>query len=335
VYCGLLKIESELLVVTRIIFMGTPDFAVPALSALIGPWSQAREYEVVMVVTQPDRPSGRGKRLALSPVKLVAQWAGLPVLQPETLKDEAAVTQLAALKPDLIIVAAFGQILRQNVLALPPRGCINIHASLLPRWRGAAPVAAAIRAGDTETGVTLMLMDEGLDTGPMIARRAVPVTPQHTGGSLTHELAETGAALLLETLPAWLAGSIEPEAQDNSRATLAPRLKKEEGAINWTQSAVEIERQVRAFDPWPGTFTQGPRGLIKILEVEVAANVIGPPEAEAGIVFKRHGTVYTTTGHGVLSLVRVQPAGKKEMTAEAMLNGQPELPGSRLGADQA
>jgi methionyl-tRNA formyltransferase len=325
---------------TRIIFMGTPDFAVPALSALITaslpPLKEGvggdREYEVVTVVTQPDRPSGRGKQLTPSPVKVVAQSAGLNVLQPETLKDEATVAELAALRPDLIVVAAFGQILRKNVLALPPYGCINIHASLLPRWRGAAPVAAAIRAGDTETGITLMLMDEGLDTGPMIARRAIPILPHHTGGTLTAKLAELGAALLLETLPAWLAGETKPQPQDNNLATLAPRLKKEEGAINWTQSASEIERQVRAFDPWPGTFTQGPRGQFKILAVEVAPDIsASPSQAEPGTVFKHNGDVYVTTGQGSIRLVTVQPAGKKEMGAVAMLNGQPELWGARLG----
>ncbi|GIK38812.1 MAG: methionyl-tRNA formyltransferase [Chloroflexota bacterium] len=316
--------------------MGTPDFAVPALSALITPpppplqGGGVREgYEVVAVVTQPDRPSGRGKQLIPSPVKRLAQSAGLKVLQPETLKDEAAVAELAALEPDLMVVAAFGQILRQNVLTLPLYGCINIHASLLPRWRGAAPVAAAIRAGDAETGVTLMLMDTGLDTGPMLARRSVPITPQHTAGTLTAELAEVGAALLLETLPAWFAGEIEPQPQDNSQATLAPRLKKEQGVIHWTQSAVEIERQVRAFDPWPGTFTEGPRGPFKILVVEVA-EMIGPSQAGPGTVFKYQGRVYVSTGQGVVRLVIVQPAGKKEMTAEAMLNGQPELLGARL-----
>jgi methionyl-tRNA formyltransferase len=314
--------------------MGTPDFAVPALSALLSPVSQAQGNDVIAVVTQPDRPSGRGRQLTPAPVKVVAQQAGLKILQPETLKDEAAVAELAALKPDLIVVAAFGQILRKNVLALPPRGCINVHASLLPRWRGAAPVAAAIRAGDAETGVTLMLMDEGLDTGPMIARRAVPITAQHTGGSLTGELAELGAALLLETLPAWLAGAIEPEPQDNSLATLAPRLKKEEGEIQWTQTAIEIERQVRAFDPWPGTFTQGPRGLFRVLAVELTPQVAGSPQAESGLVFKHQGGVYVTTGQGVVRLVRVQPAGKKEMSAEAMLNGQPELLGARLGSSE-
>jgi methionyl-tRNA formyltransferase len=241
------------------------------------------------------------------------------------------VAELAALEPDLIVVAAFGQILRQNVLALPPHGCLNIHASLLPRWRGAAPVAAAIRAGDAETGVTLMLMEAGLDTGPMIARRTVPIIPQHTAGTLTAELAELGAVLLLETLPSWFAGDIEPQPQDNSQATLAPRLKKEQGAINWTQSAVEIERQVRAFDPWPGTFTAGPRGPFKVLAVEVTSEVIDPPQAEPGLIFKQQGRVYVTTGQGVVCLVIVQPAGKKEMAAEAMLNGQPELLGAQLG----
>jgi methionyl-tRNA formyltransferase len=335
-----LKDERKFFVVKRIIFMGTPDFAVPALSALITPpppysppckGGDGGGYEVVAVVTQPDRPSGRGKQLTPSPVKLLAQSAGLKVLQPETLKDEAAVAELVALEPDLIVVAAFGQILRQNVLALPPHGCLNIHASLLPRWRGAAPVAAAIRAGDTETGVTLMLMEAGLDTGPMIAHRTVPITPQHTAGTLTAELAELGAVLLLETLPSWFAGDIEPQPQDNSQATLAPRLKKEQGAINWAQSAVEIERQVRAFDPWPGTFTTGPRGPFKVLAVEVMSEVIDPPQAEPGLVFKQQGRVYVTTGQGVVRLVTVQPAGKKEMAAEAMLNGQPELLGAQLG----
>jgi methionyl-tRNA formyltransferase len=319
---------------TRIIFMGTPDFAVPALSALIATSAVGGAYELVAVVTQPDRPSGRGKQVTASPVKQVAQSAGLKVLQPETLKAEVAVAELAALQPDMMVVAAFGQILRKNVLTLPPHGCINIHASLLPRWRGAAPIAAAIRAGDAETGVTLMLMDVGLDTGPMLARRVVPITPQHTGGSLTTELAEAGAALLLETLPAWLVGQITPQPQDNSLATLAPRLKKEQGVIDWTQAAVEIERQVRAFDPWPGTFTEGPRGQFKVLAVEAVPQATFPAQMESGTVFKHRGGVYIATGQGAIRLVRVQPAGKKEMPAEAMLNGQPELWGARLGSSE-
>lgn len=305
--------------------MGTPDFSVPTLTALI-----ESEYELVAVVTQPDRPRGRGKKLTPSPVKVVAEGAGLKVLQPETLKSAEAVAALAALKPDLIVVAAFGQILRRNVLTLPPRGCINVHASLLPRWRGAAPVAAAIRAGDAETGVTIMLMDEGMDTGPMLARQAIPITPTHTRGTLSAELAELGATLLIETLPDWLAGKIKTQSQDDSLATLAPRLKKEEGAINWSQSAVEIERQVRAFYPWPGTFTQGPRSQFKVLAVEVAANAPDFEQSQPGTVFKHERSVCVTTGQGVLRLVKVQPAGKKEMPAESMLNGQPELWGARL-----
>lgn len=309
----------------KIIFMGTPDFAVPSLMALL-----ESEYEVVAVVTQPDRPSGRGKKLTPSPVKVVAEKAGLKVLQPQTLKADGAVAELAALAPELIVVAAFGQILRKNVLTLPPYGCINVHASLLPRWRGAAPVAAAIRAGDAETGVTIMLMDEGLDTGPVLARRAIPITPAHNRASLTSDLANLGAALLVETLPAWLAGEIPPQPQDDALATLAPRLKKEEGMIDWRRPAAEIERQVRAFYPWPGTFTFGPRGQFKVLAVEVAADLGRAGQLEPGTIFKHQRGIYVATGQGALRLVTVQPAGKKEMAAEAMLNGQPELLGARL-----
>ncbi|MBN1995741.1 MAG: methionyl-tRNA formyltransferase [Anaerolineae bacterium] len=320
----------EYLLATNIIFMGTPDFAVPALKALITS-AKKEPWNVVAVVTQPDRPSGRGRRLTPPPVKMVAEQAGLKVLQPSTLKSEEAVAKLAALKPGLIVVAAFGQILRKNVLALPPHGCINIHASLLPRWRGAAPVIAALRAGDTTTGVTLMQMDEGLDTGPIIAQRAMPITAAHTGGTLTAELAQLGATLLVETLPAWLAGEITPHPQDDKLATLAPRLKKEEGVIDWSQTAAEIERQVRAFQPWPGAFTQGPRGPFKVLAVDLDPDV-GPPEQFLpGVVFNHERGVYVATGQGAIRLVTVQPAGKKEMTAEAMLNGQPELLGARLG----
>ena len=324
----------------KIIFMGTPDFAVPALTALLknnAPLSKSGAqpqpgYEVVAVVTQPDRPRGRGQKLTPSPVKVAAEKAGLRVLQPKTLKSAEAVAELAALKPDLIVVAAFGQILRPDVLNLPPHGCLNLHASLLPRWRGAAPVAAAIRAGDAETGITVMLMDEGLDTGPMLAQRAIPITPNHTAGSLTAELAELGAALLMETLPAWLAGALQPQPQDDALATFAPRLKKEEGDIDWTQTAVEIERQVRALHPWPGAFTSGPRGQIKILEVEVISDELPQAQARPGTLFKHKREVCVATGQGVIRLATVQPAGKKEMAAIAMLNGQPDLWGAQLGS---
>jgi len=308
----------------KIIFMGTPDFAVPTLTALI-----QSDYNLVAVVTQPDRPSGRGQRLTPPPVKQVAQAAGLKLLQPPSLKGEATVAELAALEPDLIVVAAFGQILRRNVLTLPLYGCINVHASLLPRWRGAAPVVKAIEAGDTETGITIMQMDEGLDTGPIIAQRAIPIRSDHTGGTLTAELAELGAGLLLDVLPLWLAGKIRPQPQNDELATLAPRLKKEEGAIDWRRPAVEIERQVRAFSPWPGAFTQGLRDQIKIWAVELAPHLT--TTALPGTLFRQERGIYVATGAGALRLVTVQPAGKKVMTSEAMLNGQPDLLNSRLG----
>ncbi len=309
--------------------MGTPDFAVPTLTTLI-----KSEYDILAIVTQPDRRRGRGRKLTPPPVKVVAEQAGIKVLQPQTLRSEEVAAKLAALKPDLIVVAAFGQILRPNVLALPPHGCLNIHASLLPRWRGAAPVAAAIRAGDAETGVTLMRMDERLDTGPTLACRAIPITPIHNRGILTAELAELGAALLFDTLPVWLGGKLQAQPQDDNLATLAPLLKKEAGAIDWGRPAVEIERQVRAFYPWPGSFTQGPRGQFKILALETAFNVTGPKQSDPGTVFKYRRGVYVTTGQESLRLLTVQPAGKKEMPAEAMLNGQPDLWGARLGRRQ-
>lgn len=313
----------------KVIFMGTPDFAVPALNALIET-ADRNQWEVLAVVTQPDRPKGRGKTLAAPPVKIAAQKAGVKVFQPSTLKSQEAVTELAWLKPDVIIVAAFGQILRKNVLDLPPHGCLNIHASLLPRWRGASPVTAAIRAGDTETGVTLMQMDEGLDTGPMIARRSVPIQPTDTAGTLTTTLAKLGAALLVDTLPNWLAGNIAPQPQNDALATMAPRLQKTEGAIDWTQSAAEIERQVRAFHPWPGTFTRGPRGQLKIITVNLSANTLPPSGSKPGTVFRQQPGVYVTTGLGAIRLETVQPAGKTPMQATALLNGQPELLGAQL-----
>jgi methionyl-tRNA formyltransferase len=318
----------------RIVFMGTPDFAVPPLQALIESAAQ-KDWQVVAVVTQPDRPQGRGKKLASSPVKVVAEAAGLTLWQPATLKTEAAIEHLAALQPDVVIVAAFGQILRKNVLDMPPYGCLNIHASLLPRWRGAAPITAAIRAGDTETGITLMKMDEGLDTGAIIAQRSLPILPTHTGGTLTAELAQVGASLLLDTLPGWLAGKITPRPQNDALATLATRLKKEEGVIDWSQPAAAIERQVRAFQPWPGTFTQGTRGPLKIIAVDLAAGVSPPAGNKPGTVFTQQREVYVSTGEGVIHLQTVQPAGKKPMAAAALLNGQPDLLGAQLGQPAA
>ena len=307
---------------SRIIFMGTPDFAAPALTEL------HKAYNVVMVVTQPDRKSGRGRKLTASPVKKFAQAANLPVFQPNTLKDPQAVSFLQDLKPDLIVVAAFGQILRRNVLDMPRQGCINIHASLLPRWRGASPVTAAILAGDAETGITLMQMDPGLDTGPIIRQRAMPITPQHTGQSLTAELSFMGADLLIETLPDWLDGKITPQPQDDALATLARRIKKEQGLLNWRQSALQIDRQVRAFFPWPGAFTHWQGKTLKVLSV--AAAVDWAEDLPPGRVFKLGKEIAVAASQGAIILQQIQPAGKRPMSAKSFVAGAAKFIGSQL-----
>jgi len=309
-----------------IIFMGTPDFAVPTLAEL------HRNYNVVMVVTQPDRKSGRGRKVMASPVKEAAEAANLPVFQPSALKDPQAVSFLRDLNPDLIVVAAFGQILRRDVLDMPRQGCINIHASLLPRWRGASPVVAAILNGDTETGITLMQMEPGLDTGPIIRQRAMPITPQHTGESLTAELSLMGAELLIETLPDWLNKKITPQPQDDTRATLARRIKKEQGLINWQQNAAQIDRQVRAFFPWPGTFTHWQGKTLKALSVSAVAD--WAEDLPPGQVFTLKKDIAVATSQGAIILQQVQPAGKRQMSAKSFVAGATNFIGSQLSNDE-
>ncbi|MBX3064258.1 MAG: methionyl-tRNA formyltransferase [Anaerolineae bacterium] len=315
---------------TRVVFMGTPDFAVPPLQKLI----DAPQFEVVGVVTQPDRPAGRGNAIQQSPVKQTAVAANIPVMQPEKLRQPGAFEQLQAWQPDLIVVAAFGQILRQNVLDLPHYGCINVHASLLPRWRGAAPIQAVIRAGDAESGITIMRMDAGLDTGPMINKQAIPITPTDTGGSLHDKLAAIGGDLLLETLPRYLSGELIPQAQEESLQTYAPMIKKEDGAIQWAQSAAEIERQVRAYDPWPGTFTLWQGKPLKILPAaEKQPRVLPKHSGAVGEVIKTNdGMIGVVTGDGVYVLWQVQPAGKAAMPISAFINGYPAFIGAHVGS---
>lgn len=295
----------------RIVFMGSPEFALPTLEML------AREYAVAGVVTQPDKPAGRGRDVTPPVVKTAALALGLPVLQPATLKDPAAFKQLAGLNPDLIIVAAFGQILRQDVLDLPPFGCINVHASLLPRWRGAAPIQAAILNGDEETGVTIMRMEAGLDTGPILAQRATPIEPGETGGILSDRLAILGANLLRETLPAWLDGSIQPVPQDESQAAYAPRLKKDEGFLVFSQPVTLLERRVRAFNPWPGTFFLLGDLILKIHK----AHLLEDPDAQPGrrVIIEKKPAIGAAGGWLVLDVL--QPAGRKPMPGEAFLSG--------------
>ncbi len=308
---------------TRTIFMGTPDFSVPTLAALV-----QQGYDVAAVVTQPDRPVGRGRRLELSPVKAFAMQQGLTVLQPPTLKAPEAVAELAELRPDVIVVAAFGQILRPAVLDLPPYGCINVHASLLPRWRGAAPVQAAILAGDKVTGSTIMRMDAGMDTGPILAQAALAIQPDDSGGTLTARLAQQGADLLIETLPRWLAGEISPQFQDASLATLCRPLRKEQGLIDWAQPASQIAQAVRAFNPWPAASTVWQGQPLKILQAEALPDQTGK---EAGQVRLAGAAVVVTTGAGLLRLDLVQLAGRAAMPAQDFVRGQRSFVGSRLG----
>lgn len=315
--------EHEQTKQARVVFMGTPAFALPTLEALV------RHHHVVGVVTQPDREAGRGRVLTPPPVKTAAHAYGLPLIQPKTLRDPAAIAQIRAWAPDVIVVAAFGQLLRPEVLNIPPHGCLNVHASLLPKYRGAAPIAAAILAGEAVTGVTIMRIDPGLDSGPIIAQRAEPIRPDDTAGTLGERLARLGAELLIEVLPGWLAGTIQAVPQDESAATFAPRIRKEDGRLDWTRPAVELERQVRAFSPWPGTFTTLAG---EVLHIRAAALAEAAASGEPGqVVALPGGRVGVVTGAGVLELKEVQPAGKRVMSAADFARGRRDFIGARLG----
>ena len=315
---------------TRVVFMGTPEFAVPTLAKL------ADRFEVAGVFTQPDKPAGRGQQLDAPPIKRFAQERSLPVFQPRTLRDEAVQAQMAALRPDVIVVAAYGLILPKAVLDLPPHGCINVHASLLPRYRGAAPIPAAILDGQAETGITLMRMDEGLDTGPMIAQAAIEINADDTTGDLTPRLAELGAQKVIEVLPDWIAGAITPQPQDESRATWAPKFSKADGRLDWSQSASSLSRRVRAFSPRPGTFTHWNGKLVRILSVQVTSHSLEKAQASQGIVglVVRDGSdIGVVTGDSILRLVEIQLEGKRAMSAQDFARGQPSFVGSVLAHD--
>jgi methionyl-tRNA formyltransferase len=300
--------------------MGTPEFAVPSLAALL------RAHTVVGVVSQPDRPAGRGRQVAAPPVKTVALAAGVPVIQPRRLSEPTAMEQLTAWAPDLIVVTAFGQILKPAVLDLPPHGCLNVHASLLPRHRGAAPIAAAILAGDTETGATIMRMDVGLDTGPILTQRTLSIAPDDTAGTLAEKLAPLGAELLIDTLPAYLAGTLTPQPQDNDLATYARQFKKEDGRLNFTRPAIELDRQVRALHPWPGAFAMLADAPFKVLQARPIPGVSGTP----GEVVDTPEGPGVVCGAGALLLLEVQPPGKRPMPARDFARGARGFVGSRL-----
>ncbi len=299
---------------TRVVFMGSPAFAVPILEAL------ARHYEVVGVVTQPDRPAGRGGLLRPPPVKVCAEALGLPVIQPERLREEYAMAQLRAWGPQVIVVAAFGQILKPEVLDLPPHGCLNVHASLLPRWRGASPIQAAILAGDAQTGVTIMKMDAGVDTGPILAQRPMPIAPDDTALSLSERLAHLGAELLLEVLPDYLEGRLLPQPQAEQGVTYAPLLKKEDGRLDFQKSAVELERQVRAMNPWPGAWFEWRQAPIKVWRARISQEA-SPGAGRRGIV---DGYPAIGAADQFLVLEEIQPAGRKVMPGKAFLAGARE-----------
>jgi methionyl-tRNA formyltransferase len=306
-----------------LIFAGTPEFSVPALQALF-----ASRHRIIAVYTQPDRPAGRGRQLAMSPVKECAVKYGAPVEQPATLREPAAVERLASWSADLMIVVAYGLLLPAPVLRTPRLGCINIHASLLPRWRGAAPIQRAILAGDARTGVTIMQMDEGLDTGPMLLERSIEIGERETAASLHDRLATLGADAVLEALDRLAAGDLQPRAQPADGATYAGKLRKEEALIDWTRSAVEIDRQVRAFNPWPVAETRWNGQQLRIWEAKPIAT---KTSAAPGAVLSSGPTgIDVAAGDGVLRIIRLQAPGRKAVSAPEFSNAH-RLDGVVLG----
>ncbi|MDH3670084.1 MAG: methionyl-tRNA formyltransferase [Gammaproteobacteria bacterium] len=311
----------------NIVFAGTPDFAVPVLRAL----AEDNRHHIVAVYTQPDRRAGRGQRLRASAVKQVASELGLTVQQPIKL-DGHAVAALQTLQPDVIVVVAYGLMLPKAVLELPPYGCVNVHASLLPRWRGAAPIARAIEAGDSTTGVTIMQMDEGLDTGPILARSSLPISNTDTSQTLHDRLAELGAGRMLDTLERLAAGHITAQPQDETLASYARKLNKEEAMLNWAEPASRLDRKIRAFNPRPVAHTRFRQRGLRVWEARPRDSGESSPSAVPGeVVATDRDGIHVLSSDGVLSLRRVQLDGGKPMSAEAFINGHALAPGERLG----
>ena len=318
----------------RIVFLGTSEFALPTLRRLV-----ESDCEVVAVYTQPDRPAGRGRKETPSPVKELALSYGLPLLQPARVSAPEATAELAAFNPELLVAAAYGQILRERVLQVPPRGIINIHPSLLPRYRGASPVAAAILAGDAETGVTIMLMVLALDEGPILSQRRMSIDPRDTTGTLTERLAHSGADLLLQTLPAYLDGTLQPQPQDPSLASYVPMVRKEDGLIDWRLPAIDLWRRVRAYNPWPGAFTHLDGVMLRILDARPVPGDSGePPGAVVALSaaepadqpLAREAAFAVQTGDGRLAVLRLQKAGHRALAAADFLRGERGFLGRRL-----
>lgn len=322
----------------RIIYMGTPQFAVPTLEALIQhskPGALLPEgYEIVTVITRPDKPAGRGRGIVYSPVKQAAVEHDLPVWQPGSFKKAENSEALAAYKADLYIVAAFGQILPQNVLDQPRYGTLNVHASLLPKYRGADPIAECILQGDAESGVSIMLLDAGIDTGPVLLRRTLTLAEDETTGTLTPRLADLGAEALLEALPLWIQEKITPEPQDEEHATHTHMLKKEDGRIQWERSAGAISRQVRAYQPWPSAYTTWKGKLLKILTARPLDRQPATAVAPGTALVREHAgqkVLVVATSSGLLQVQRLQLEGKKAMTTEEFLRGYSQISEQPLG----
>jgi methionyl-tRNA formyltransferase len=323
----------------RIIFMGTPQFAVPALEALIAGTAPGavlpQGYRLVTVITRVDKPAGRGKEIIYSPVKQAALAHDISVWQPGSLKRPENIEALAAYQADLYIVAAFGQILPQAVLDQPRYGALNIHASLLPKYRGMSPISEAILQGDSETGISIMLIDAGVDTGPVLLRRTLPIAADDMTGSLTARLATLGAHTLLEALPLWIAGSITPEPQDELKASHTRMLRKEDGEIRWERPAAVLAREVRAYNPWPSAYTYWRGKLLKIDTAHPSSLEPGSQVAPGTVSLWEeagHQLLAVATGAGRLVVERLQLEGKKVMSAEEFVRGYPQIAGDKLGS---
>jgi len=309
----------------RIAFAGTPAFALPALDALA-----ASPWQLVGVLTQPDRPAGRGRELSASPVKQRALALGLPVAQPARLRSPDEQQLLRDFAPELLVVVAYGLILPPAVLAIPRLGCLNIHGSLLPRWRGAAPVQRAVLAGDAQTGVAIMQMEAGLDTGPVYAQRAVPIGAQANSGELSEQLAQLGAQLLVEVIVSLLAGSARAVAQPAEGVTYAHKLEKREGQVDWTRPAAQIARQVRGCNPWPVAETQLNGAQLRLWRAQEASGMAPPAVAPGTVLGLLGDALLVACGSGVLAISELQPAGKRRMAATEFARARP-LAGVRLG----
>lgn len=307
----------------RIIFMGTAELSCASLEKL----AHDEQFSVAAVVTQPDKPKGRDLKLQPSPVKILAQKLHFPILQPVKARDEKFISQLRELKPELIVVVAYGQILSQAILDLPKFGCVNVHTSPLPKYRGAAPIQWAIANGETETGVTIMKMDAGLDTGPILSQARTPILPEDNSQILHDKLAQLGADLLVKTIPDYVAGKIQPQPQNNSEATYAAKIKKEDGKIDWNLPAQEILNRLRAFTPWPGAFTFLENHLLKIWKMEIVER-----SGKAGEILSadKNGIV-VACGKDALRILELQPEGKRRMIAQEFLAGHSLVAGQKIG----